>query len=150
MWEQYHYSSAERLHPTIAEAVRIFQRDGMWQYGDQATQQLLSMSLGAMKPRCTKLAKQHGLLRGVSTTKVSPMVKAVPVFFGSWKNKGAGHGQVDTVVHCGERADGEYGVYGQLHRCCHLLGRASSTTQQNRASHHTKPPKQSGNGCRGR
>jgi transposase InsO family protein len=34
------------------------------------------------------------------------MVKAVPVFFGSWKNKGAGHGQVDTVVHCGEKLMG--------------------------------------------
>ena len=106
VWEQYHYPSAERLHPTVAEAVRIFQRDGVWQYGDQATQQLLSMSLGAMKPRCTKLAKQHGLLRGVSTTKASPLVRAVPVFFGSWKNKGAGHGQVDTVVHCGEKLMG--------------------------------------------
>lgn len=106
VWKQYHYPSAERLHPAITEAIRIFTRDGMWQYGEQATAQLLAMSLGAMKPRCSALAKKHGLLRGVSTTKASPMVKAIPVFFGSWKAKCAGRGQIDTVVHCGEKLMG--------------------------------------------
>ena len=107
VWEQYHYPSAERLHPIVSEAVRIFRRDGMWQYSEHATSQLVSMSLGAMKPRCTSLAKRHGLLRGISTTKASPLVRAVPVFFGSWKDKGAGHGQVDTVVHCGSKLMGD-------------------------------------------
>lgn len=106
LWEQYEYPSAERLHDEIAEAIRIFRRDGMWRYSKEATDQLLRMSLGAMKVRTTALAKQKGLLRGKSTTRSGPLLKSVPVFFGSWAKKGPGHGQIDTVVHSGEKLMG--------------------------------------------
>src|SRR5579884_1177582 len=36
IWEQYDYPSAERLHDEITEAIRIFTRDGMWSYSDEA------------------------------------------------------------------------------------------------------------------
>jgi hypothetical protein len=106
VWEQYHYPAAERLHPEIHEAIRIFVRDGMWTYGEAATQQLWDMSLGAMKVRCVKFAKQRGLARGISTTRSGELLKSIPVFFGSWKAKGPGHGQVDTVVHSGPKLMG--------------------------------------------
>jgi hypothetical protein len=106
VWEQYNYPSAERLHPEIAEAVRIFVRDGMWTYSEAATQQLWNMSLGAMKVRCVQFAKQHGLVRGISTTRSGALLKSIPVFFGSWKTKGPGHGQIDTVVHSGPKLMG--------------------------------------------
>lgn len=106
VWEQYDYPSAERLHPTIAEAVRIFTRDGMWRYSETTTQQLLHMSLGAMKRRTVAFAKKRGLLRGQSTTRSGPLLKSVPVFFGSWAHKSPGHGQVDTVVHSGPKLMG--------------------------------------------
>lgn len=106
VWEQYEYPSAERLHGEIPEAIRIFARDGMWQYSEQATQQLLAMSLGSVKVRTTALAKQKGLLRGASTTRSGPLLQSVPVFFGSWAKKGPGHGQVDTVVHSGPKLMG--------------------------------------------
>ena len=106
LWEQYDYPSAERLHPLVAEAIRIFRRDGMWPYGEQASQQLMAMSLGAMKVRTVRLAKAHGLLRGLSTTRSGALLQSVPVFFGSWASKGPGHGQVDTVVHSGPKLMG--------------------------------------------
>lgn len=106
VWEQYDYPCAERLHPEIAEAVRIFQRDTMWTYRKQATEQLISMSLGAMKVRVVAMAKKRGLARGIGTTRSGELLKSVPVFFGSWKNKPAGHGQVDTVVHSGPKLMG--------------------------------------------
>lgn len=106
VWEQYEYPSAERLQDELPEAVRIFVRDGMWHYDKQTTIQLLGMSLGAMKVRTTALAKNRGLLRGVSTTRSGPLLQSVPVFFGSWAKKGPGHGQVDTVVHSGPKLMG--------------------------------------------
>lgn len=106
VWQHYDYPSAERLHGEIAEAVRIFTRDGMWQYSTEATQLLLGMSLISMKRRTTALAKQRGLLRGASTTRSGPLLRSVPVFFGSWVKKGPGHGQVDTVVHSGPKLMG--------------------------------------------
>ena len=59
-----------------------------------------------MKVRCVALAKKRGLLRGQSTTKSSSLLKSIPVFFGSWEQKGAGYGQVDTVVHSGPKLMG--------------------------------------------
>ncbi len=81
-------------------------RDGMWRYGEQTTQQLQAMSLISMKRRTVALAVKRGLLRGASTTRSGPLLKSVPVFFGSWATKGPGHGQVDTVVHSGPKLMG--------------------------------------------
>ncbi len=106
VWEQYEYPCAERLKDEIPEAIRIFMRDGMWCYSEQATQQLWDMSLGAMKVRCVRLAKAKGLVRGISTTKSSGLLTSIPVFFGPWDSKGAGYGQVDTVVHSGPKLIG--------------------------------------------
>ena len=106
VWEQYDYPSAERLHGEIHEAIQIFTRDGMWDYSEAATQLLRDMSLISMKRRTTVFAKERGLLRGASTTRSGPLLKSVPVFFGSWERKGPGHGQVDTVVHSGPKLMG--------------------------------------------
>jgi hypothetical protein len=106
IWEQYDYPTAERLHPEIHEAIRIFKRDGMWAYAEVATDQLWNMSLGAMKVRTVTFAKKRGLMRGSSTTRSGALLKSVPIFFGSWEYKGPGHGQVDTVVHSGPKLMG--------------------------------------------
>jgi hypothetical protein len=106
VWEQYDFPCAERLIDEIPEAIRIFARDGMWKYSEQATEQLWNMSLAAMKVRCVAMAKKRGLLRGISTTRSGELTKSIPVFFGSWKRKGSGHGQIDTVVHSGPKLMG--------------------------------------------
>jgi hypothetical protein len=106
IWEQYDYPTAERLHPEVSEAIRIFIRDGMWDYSQTATEQLTGMSLGAMKVRTVQFAKKRGLLRGIGTTRSGELLKSVPVFFGSWEHKGSGHGQIDTVVHSGSKLMG--------------------------------------------
>jgi hypothetical protein len=106
VWKQYDCPAAERLHPAIAEAIRIFVRDKMWEFSDIATIQLKEMSLGAMKVRCVSFAKKEHLCRGIGTTKTGAILKSIPVFFGSWKGKGVGHGQVDTVVHSGPKLMG--------------------------------------------
>jgi len=105
-WEQYDYPAAERLHPVVPEAIRIFIRDRMWPYSKLATEQLQRMSLGAVKVRVVAMAKKRGLMRGISTTRTGELLKSVPVFFGSWEHKGPGHGQVDTVVHSGPKLMG--------------------------------------------
>lgn len=106
IWKQYDYPCAERLHDEISEAIRIFVRDGLWRYSEKATKQLQDMSLGAMKVRTSAFSKKRGLLRGASTTRSGPLLKSVPVFFGSWSNKGPGYGQIDTVVHSGPKLMG--------------------------------------------
>jgi transposase InsO family protein len=106
VWEAYNHPCAERLIDELDSAVSIFKRDRMWHYSDQATKQLLGMSLGSMKLRTVAMAKQRGLMRGLTTTQTSSLLRSVPVFFGSWDKKGPGYGQVDTVVHSGPKLMG--------------------------------------------
>jgi len=106
VWEQYDFPGAERLVDAIPEAIRIFERDSMWNYCKATTDQLIGMSLGAMKTRCVTMAKKRGLMRGLGTTKSGELLRSVPVFFGSWIGKPTGFGQVDTVVHSGEKLMG--------------------------------------------
>lgn len=106
VWEQYNFPCAERLIDEIPEAIRIFTRDKMWHYSDQATGQLWNMSLGAMKVRTVAMAKERGLMRGIGTTKASKLLTLVPIFFGPWRNKPTGFGQIDTCVHSGPKLMG--------------------------------------------
>lgn len=106
IWESYNYPCAERLKQVIPDAIKIFKRDKEWKFGGSIEQLLLDMSLGSIKLRITKMAKNKGLIRGFSTTRTSDLLKSIPVFCGDWKTKGAGYGQIDTVVHSGPKLEG--------------------------------------------
>ena len=106
VWEAYNYPCAERLHPEITEAMRIFIRDQEWGFSKEATNQLEEMSLGSMRRRLVKFAHKEGLMRGFSTTRSSELLNAIPIFHGDWSKKPLGYGQIDTVVHSGARLEG--------------------------------------------
>ena len=106
IWEAYNYPCAERLHPEITEAMRIFIRDREWDFSKEATRQLENISLGSMRRRLVKFSKDNGLARGFSTTRSSEILDAIPIFHGDWSKKPLGYGQIDTVVHSGEKLMG--------------------------------------------
>lgn len=106
IWEAYNYPCAERLHPEIVEAMRIFIRDREWDFSKEATRELETMSLGSMRRRLVKFAHKEGLIRGFSTTRSSELLNIIPIFHGDWSKKPLGYGQIDTVVHSGEKLMG--------------------------------------------
>ena len=106
IWHAYNCPCAERLHPEIKEAIRIFIRDREWNYSTKATNLLAEMPLGSMKRRLVQYARDDGLMRGFSTTRSGELLDKVPIFHGDWNTKGVGYGQIDTVVHSGERLEG--------------------------------------------
>lgn len=106
IWESYNYPCAERLHPEVVEAMRIFIRDREWKYSARATQELETMSLGSMRRRLVKFAHKEGLIRGFSTTRSSELLNAIPIFHGDWNKMPLGYGQIDTVVHSGSKLMG--------------------------------------------
>ena len=107
IWESYNCPCAERLYPEIAEAIRIFTRDREWHFSDKASQMLLEMSLSTVKRRVVKFAHDRGLMRGFSTTRSSELLKEIEIFHGDWDTKPLGYGQIDTVVHSGEKLMGK-------------------------------------------
>ena len=106
IWEAYNYPCAERLHPEITEAMRIFIRDREWEFSKEATRELEFMSLGSMRRRLVKFAHKEGLMRGFSTTRSGELLDAIPIFHGDWSKKPLGYGQIDTVVHAGSELMG--------------------------------------------
>ena len=104
--EAYNFPSAERIHDSIPEAIRILKRDSVWKYDETTTSLLINMPLGSLKPRVAKISRDRGLMRGFSTTRPSKIFQDIPTYLGNWREEGAGYGQIDTVVHSGPRLEG--------------------------------------------
>lgn len=117
VWDNSHELCAERLHPMIHEYVEIFIRDNMWKFNNETTDKLFSMSIGTMKSRLS------GFERIVSgggrcMTKPSDLKEIIPVRRGPWENPPPGHGEVDTVAHCGNTAEGRFAYTAQYTDIC--------------------------------
>lgn len=106
IWEIYNHICAERLYPQIPTAINILRRDHDWHYSDHTTDLLLHMPLGTMKRYLVCIAKDKGLMRGISTTRSSRLLDQISIFHGNWSQKPVGYGQIDTVVHSGPRLEG--------------------------------------------
>lgn len=106
LWEAMDNPCGERMKPIINEYIRILKRDDMWDYSKATTELVCKISLGSLKRKTTSLGHKYGLMRGISTTRSGELLQSVPIFHGDWKDKGAGHGQIDTVVHSGPKLMG--------------------------------------------
>lgn len=108
VWEAGDRVCGELLHSQIQEYVAVLKRDGMWSHTTQVTNKLLEMSERTVKRKTTKLARTHGENRGHSSTKPSSLKSIIPIFKGSWQELPPGHGQLDTVAHCGDTLLGDF------------------------------------------
>lgn len=108
LWELSSKVCAERLHPHIPEYLKVLGKTNDWPHTIPVTQKLLTMSLGTVKDRVSKLSRTQGHHRGRGSTLTSPIKELVPIRTASWKNPAPGYGEVDTVAHCGGSLRGDY------------------------------------------
>jgi len=107
LWEIASGICAERLHAGREEYLGPLIRDGMWPYGDVATGKLRAMSIGTMKSRITQFERTvQGGAR--SHTKPSDLKEVIPVRRSPWDDPPPGVGEIDTVHHSGNTAEGRY------------------------------------------
>src|SRR3989344_9200574 len=100
VWKWASEICGELLHSCIAERIDILERDKKWKHGEEATGKLRAMSERTMKRRVALFMKaRRGL--GVSSTSPSLLKEIIPIFDDKWNEVIPGHGQIDTVVHCG-------------------------------------------------
>jgi len=97
----------ELLHAAIPEYVDVLKQNKDWKHRPEATKLLLEMSERTCKRMVKTFRGVKDGRRGIGSTKPSHIKNIVPVFHGSWKSKPVGYGQIDTVVHCGSRLQGE-------------------------------------------
>jgi hypothetical protein len=107
VWQAAGEICGELLHAVTGEYVTILERDKLWKHGDLVTGKLLAMSAGTMKRRVGTFMNARRSRHGLSATSPSHLKSIIPVFFGSWEDKPPGHGQLDTVVHCGDSLLGD-------------------------------------------
>lgn len=107
VWEAGDEACGELLHPQIGEYITTMIRDGLWEYGREATAKLLEMSEHTVRRRIAKFEKSHGQGKGLSSTKPSALKSIIPIFKGPWKHLPPGHEQIDTVAHCGDTLLGD-------------------------------------------
>lgn len=101
--------SGELLHSVLKEYLKSFKRRKGYDYSQKAEELLLQMSVGTIKKRILKFREREGKLKkGLSGTKPSELKRIIPIFFGSWEDKGVGYGQIDTVALCGSSLLGDF------------------------------------------
>lgn len=105
LWEIAHEICAERLYAAKEEYLAPLIRDGMWKSSAEVTGKLRSMSIGTMKNRIASFDRvvSGG---GRNLTKPSDLKELIPVRRGPWQNPDPGFGELDTVAHCGNTAEG--------------------------------------------
>jgi len=108
VWDAASRSCGENLHGQIADYVRILRRDKMWHHSAEATEKLLSMSLGLMKLRIGKFVHIRKMARGKGTTKPGNIKSVIPIRSGPWNEAPTGTMQIDTVAHCGDSIAGSF------------------------------------------
>ena len=99
LWKAGNEVCGELLHPVIAEYVNILKRDKLWEYAQDVTEKLTSMSMATVKRRVGHFKKAKKGKKGLSDTKPSYLKYLVPIFLGPWTDKPPGFGQIDTVRH---------------------------------------------------
>jgi hypothetical protein len=105
IWEACGELCGELTHPCISDYIDIFMRDGTWKHGDIVTSKLRAISEATVKRRIANFTKAR-TGKGKSTTNPSAIKERIPVFCGPWGDVPPGHGQIDTVVHCGSTLAG--------------------------------------------
>jgi len=109
IWELADRMSGELLHPIINEYLNSFAKSKKFSYTNDSKKLILQMSEGTIKNRIKGFNKKEGVKKkGLSGTKPSELKRIIPVFFGSWKDKPVGHGQLDTVALCGGSLAGDF------------------------------------------
>ena len=104
IWEAMEYPCAENMpHEAIDEYVAFSMKARDWNFSNEATDKLLTMSLGTKKLRIAKFRKRRGLSHGRSATVSSPLKGMIPIRKShTWHELSIGYLQTDSVVHCGD------------------------------------------------
>lgn len=108
IWSAANEPCGELLHPLINEYVAILKQDGMWTHSQEATDKLLEMKEHTVRRRVANFLKAGRKRKGISTTKPSHLKAIIPIFKGPWQDLPPGHGQLDTVAHCGNTLLGDF------------------------------------------
>ena len=108
LWDALCEPCGELLYPVIRDTVTQLIKDDNWNHNDLATEGLFTMSEATVKRRISHFVRVQNPLKGKSATKPSSMKEKIPVFCGPWLNVPPGHGQIDTVAHCGSTLAGDF------------------------------------------
>lgn len=108
IWEIYGRICSKRLHPYLAEAIKVLERCHEIQLSVETKRLLLRMSRSTID-RCLRplrFKSPHGL----STTKPGTLLKKnIPVrTFADWSEDQPGFMEIDLVAHCGETTEGQF------------------------------------------
>jgi len=108
-WAAANYVCAKRLVPFLPELVASLERHGHLTLSAEVRTQLLTLS-AATADRLLRPLRERARPRGIGTTKAGTLLKhKVPIrTFAEWDDVRPGFMEVDTVAHCGTRAEGPY------------------------------------------
>lgn len=109
IWEAMNYICAERLHPVLLKTAQALARFGVIQLTPAIERDLKTISVSTLRRHLPSTSKPVHLWRKARPrlNAYQQGVHARPI---PWTTTEPGHLEVDTVFHCGEKAEGEFVV----------------------------------------
>ena len=98
----------DNLAPLLPPYVRALTRDMQWDYGDETTGKLLSMSTGTVKERVRHFERSLLSFGNGRSTTVPTVMRQIPIRTDGWDTAPVGTLQLDTVSHCGHMSVGDH------------------------------------------
>lgn len=116
IWDVMGYPSGENMTAkSMDDYIAAFQAERRWNYSDDTTTKLLTMSEGTKKLRLRYLREKYRKGKGRSATYASPLKGMIPIRKShTWTDLPPGYTQTDSVAHCGDMLTGDiiYSVGG--------------------------------------
>lgn len=109
IWEALNYICAERLHPVLLKTAQALARFGDLQLTPALEHDLKTISVATLRRHLPSTTKPVSRWRK-SRPRLKACQQGVPARPIPWTTTEPGHLEVDTVLHCGEKAEGEFVV----------------------------------------
>lgn len=108
VWEIMDYPCGQRLQPVLAEMIEVLIVHKELDMPEKIAQRLKHLSSASIDNRLHSYRRKlHRKL--ISTTKPGSLIKKqIPIRTSSWSESRIGCLELDTVAHCGDRADGDF------------------------------------------
>jgi hypothetical protein len=109
IWEASDRLCSKRLHPFLPELIQVLRQKGELQIDADVETQLTKLSPATID-RLLEPVRRVGGRKPISTTRPGSILKSsIPIrTFADWQENQPGFLEIDTVAHCGERAEGFY------------------------------------------
>jgi hypothetical protein len=110
IWKIFDYPCSQNLEDYMPEALRVLKRNKRLNVSEEMENKLLKIKSATIDRKLKRYKGQKRKKINSGTKPGTLLKKNIPIRTSSWDEKRIGYCELDTVLHCGNSASGEFAV----------------------------------------